>query len=1153
MGYFRFLPLLLLGASPLLGFGQLSQEAKAQIDSLQQVIANAQQDTVKVNAWDAWAEIVKKTDKQTAIELWENIVALTGQYFSPQQLPSISKALRVYPLKQAAALHKLGVIYHFKDHKKALDYYSRSLQINEAIGHQLGMAKTLNNIGAIYLKYGDQNKALEHFKRSLSIGEEIDDQERIAASLNSIATVYKQLGDNEKAIDFYTRSLDIKEALGDKGGAARSMFNLGLIYHDTGDLARAKDYYNQAMERFEALDYQRGIASVLTRIGSIYQEQGDHLDALSYYEHALKIRRQIGDSAGIARTLNSIGSIYKAQGNIEKAIDYHIQSLKKYEEMENKPGVASVLNSIGLIYKQQGEEAKALRYFMRSLKAYQETNNKNEEAILLKNIGWVHQDQGDRVKALDYYTRSLKICEETKNQYGIAAAYNSMASIYREEGKSAAAIDYYSRSLNIYEQLEDLGNTALLLYNIGWYHYRQKDYTTSIEYAQRALAKAEEVGQLIYVKESSELLYKSYKATNQPALALRMHEQYLNARDSLEREENQRAVIRQEYKYQYDQQALADSLKNAEAQKLAEAQLSAQKASNLQQRQQSIFIGVGLLALLLLSAFLFYRRRKALQARLEQEQQEAQRLKELDQLKTKLYTNLTHEFRTPLTVMLGMTEKIRTAPQKFLAEGTLIIERNGNNLLRIINQLLDLSKLENHSLKLHLQQNDIIPYLNYITESFHSYANGKNLSLRFFSNVEHLVMDYDPEQIKQVMTNLIANAIKFTPSGGEVKVRVLKKEGRLQIDVQDDGIGIPKEALPQIFARFYQVDDSATRAYEGTGIGLTHVKELVNLMGGQISVESILEKGGAEEKSGSTFSVVLPIQNNASLTETSLLPDVAKAIPQEAVPLLIETAPTNGELPRVLIIEDNPDVVVYLKSCLEKDYQLEVAYNGDIGIEKAINSVPDLIISDVMMPGKDGFEVCNVLKTDERTSHIPIVLLTAKADLSSKLEGLERGADAYLAKPFQEQELAIRLQNLLEGRQKMQDYFSAHYLQATPHPTTNPSTESPNEDTQIEDAFIQKVNAILQDNIEDENFGLVELRRAVGMTRSPFFRKMKALTNTTPSDYIRAYRMRQARYLLEHTDHNVAEVAYAVGFKNPSYFTKVFQKEYGIAPSTVKG
>ena len=523
--------------------------------------------------------------------------------------------------------------------------------------------------------------------------------------------------------------------------------------------------------------------------------------------------------------------------------------------------------------------------------------------------------------------------------------------------------------------------------------------------------------------------------------------------------------------------------------------------------------------------------RQRLKNNLYLEKQEAERLKELDSFKSRLYTNLTHEFRTPLTVIIGMAGQIKD-------ESARLIEANGKNLLRLINQLLDLSKLESQSFQLHMQQGDIVPYLRYVTESFQTFANGKNLSLRFFSTVESVVIDYDPEQIKQVLVNLISNALKFTPSGGEVMVRLNVLEDGFEVEVKDSGIGIDKEALPKIFDRFYQDDSSTTRAGAGTGIGLAHTLELVKLMGGEILVNSKPGKG-------STFTVRLPVRREAPFLETGpeewISPEWTSSMPAEVAP---EQAASGGttSLPQLLLIEDNADVVTYLKSILADRFCLEVAYNGKIGIEKALEQVPDLIISDVMMPEKDGFEVCDTLKNDERTSHIPLILLTAKADAASRIAGLRRGADAYLAKPFDKEELLVRLESLLERQKRMAAWFSQKIQDA--------STDAQLEEAiQVEDEFIQKIRAIIEAHYADENFALPALCVAVGMSRSQLFRKLTALVNISPSDYIRSFRMQKAKELLQTTDLTVSEVAWQVGYKDPSHFSKSYQEEFGKAPS----
>ncbi|MFK7932158.1 MAG: ATP-binding protein [Saprospiraceae bacterium] len=534
---------------------------------------------------------------------------------------------------------------------------------------------------------------------------------------------------------------------------------------------------------------------------------------------------------------------------------------------------------------------------------------------------------------------------------------------------------------------------------------------------------------------------------------------------------------------------------------------------------------------------------------LEMKQQEAQRLKELDSFKTRLYTNLTHEFRTPLTVILGMVEQMQAAPKKYFAEGTQLIERNGRNLLRLINQLLDLSKLQNNAFQLQLQQGDIITYLRYLVESFQTFANSHNLSLQFTSTLEQQYMDYDPDQLQQILTNLISNAVKFTPSGGHIQVKAFKEEDKLILKLTDTGAGIAEKDIPHIFDRFYQADNSATRQNEGTGLGLAHTQELVKLMDGTISVQSQIQQG-------TTFQIILPIRQNSSL-ETRQQNDI---LIKENRPLttkqIVPTASninstTNGERQQLLIIEDNHDVVSYLKACLADQYQLEIAYNGAIGIKKALEHIPDLIVSDIMMPEKDGFEVCDTLKNDERTSHIPIILLTAKADVPSKIKGLQRGADAYLSKPFNKEELLVRVEKMIERQHRLTAYFQNKVgtKNSFSIATDNEPIEEP---VVVENIFLQKIIKILEENYQDEQFWLSELCQAIGMSRSQFYRKMKAIIGQSPSQFIRTFRLKKAKILLEDSKLNINEISWKTGFSSNSHFSKLFKEEFGVSPREFK-
>ncbi|NRB53920.1 MAG: response regulator [Saprospiraceae bacterium] len=518
------------------------------------------------------------------------------------------------------------------------------------------------------------------------------------------------------------------------------------------------------------------------------------------------------------------------------------------------------------------------------------------------------------------------------------------------------------------------------------------------------------------------------------------------------------------------------------------------------------------------------------------EKAEADRIKELNKVKERLYTNITHEFRTPLTVIMGMNEKIAG----FEKERSLIA-RNGKNLLRLINQMLGLSKLESGQMKLTLIQADIIPYLRYLTSSFHSMAQNKQIALHFQSKLTSLVMEYDEEKIQHILYNLLSNAIKFTPEGGAIRATVSGSGNQLSLRISDNGVGIPPKQLQHIFDRFYQVDTSSSRKGEGTGIGLTYTKELVELMGGRIAAES-------REGEGTSFTVSLPVRQDVTKPEqpgdyeqTSISEAAQK---EEALSFLPLIKRYQEEKPVVLIIEDNEDIIVYLEALLQADYQVEKAMNGTLGIEKAIEIIPDIIISDVMMPEKDGYEVCKELKKDERTSHIPIILLTAKASTEDRIEGLKEGADAYLTKPFNKEELFVRLERLVSLRKTLQATYSGkdHFVRQVM------ANAKPN----LEDRFLKKLIKVVQDRIDDPELSVNHLCKAAKLSNTQVNRKLKALTNKTPSQFIRSIRLQKALELLENSDLNISEIAYDVGFSDPNYFSRSFSEEFGFAPSKVR-
>jgi len=434
-------------------------------------------------------------------------------------------------------------------------------------------------------------------------------------------------------------------------------------------------------------------------------------------------------------------------------------------------------------------------------------------------------------------------------------------------------------------------------------------------------------------------------------------------------------------------------------------------------------------------------------------------------------------------------------------------------------------------------QSDVVPFLKYLAESFDSLAQENQVSIIIDSKIDQLIMDFDANKLTSIISNLLSNAIKFTPERGEIIVQmnqvIQQKKAYLFIKIKDSGIGISEDELPHIFNRFYQTDASTIRKNEGTGIGLALTKDLLELMKGTIEVKSILNKG-------SEFNVMIPISKNAAFSKKDQHKNVSHSVLTNTQPIYPElVVTTNTELPLVLIIEDNMDVAYYLKTCLLNTYKTMHAVNGAIGIEMALEQIPDIIICDVMMPEKDGFEVCETLKNDERSDHIPIIILTAKATIKDRLTGLSHGADAYLAKPFNREELFVRLDQLVSLRKKLiskiqKDGFNTLFKKQTKNPKL---------------IFLQKVVKLIHKDIDKPNFSSDDLSKKLLISDSQIYRKIKAITGKSTAVFIRSIRLKYAKELLLNTDKSVSEVAYEVGFNDPSWFSRAFKNEFGFSPS----
>lgn len=535
---------------------------------------------------------------------------------------------------------------------------------------------------------------------------------------------------------------------------------------------------------------------------------------------------------------------------------------------------------------------------------------------------------------------------------------------------------------------------------------------------------------------------------------------------------------------------------------------------------------------------------------------QADKLRDLDRMKSRFFANISHEFRTPLTLIQG--------PLQDLMEGTYgsinervrgqvgVMRRNSERLLQLINQLLDLAKLESGKMALRATSGDLMAFIKGLGQSFASLAERKQIHYTFTTDPDVLVCAFDHDKLEHVFSNLLSNAFKFTPVGGRISVNIQQPDAdTISIRIEDTGTGIPEDALPHIFNRFYQADTSATRAHEGSGIGLALTHELVALHGGSVTAESTVGVG-------SVFTVVLPVvQEEIENGEIGDLVDVDtkehgegehrgttdEQILQTDHEHQSQEAAASTTAPVVLIVEDHADVRAYLRSHLVGTYRVEEAVNGVEGLDRARTLEPDLIISDVMMPEMDGYALCRAIKTDETLNHIPVILLTARASEESKVEGLETGADDYIYKPFRATELLTRAENLIEIRRLLRRRYSREVVAVQATEVRVSSAES---------LFLERVQAVVETEISNSLFGTDWLASEIGLSPRQLRRKLKDLTGLTTAGYIRSLRLQRAAQLLEERSGTVSEVAYAVGFQDPKHFSKLFRQVFGVSPSEVR-
>ena len=561
--------------------------------------------------------------------------------------------------------------------------------------------------------------------------------------------------------------------------------------------------------------------------------------------------------------------------------------------------------------------------------------------------------------------------------------------------------------------------------------------------------------------------------------------------------------------------------------------------------------------------------RERLKNALKLEHLELEKMNDIDLMKSRFFTNVSHEFRTPITLIMSPLEPIISDSEinPKIKKRLQVIYRNARRLLRMTNQLMDFHKIEAGEFLLELSYGNIIQFVRETAASFNDYARTHKIQFSIKSGVEEFQTWFDSDKLDKIIYNLLSNAFKFTKNGGSISVlidiikqvrneetspdkKIEQAKEYIQIKVQDNGLGIPSNKLQQIFQRFYQADVDNKNEYPGSGVGLALVYEFINLYQGNIHVDS-------KENEGSTFTIELPldidflekhqlvkkyIQNPLEHPDLFEEDSNDKSVLLTAAELNLSSGENENDisvLPSVLIIDDDPELISFIKEDLQTRFRTYEATDGKTGFQKAIDVIPDIIISDIVMPEIEGIELCSMLKKDERTSHIPVILLTAKTSDEHLIKGLEIGADAYITKPFSLGVLQAHINNLLELRKKLKEKFSKDYF----IDDSKLKSENPDE------KFLSKASEIIKKHLQDPDFNADILSKEIGMSRMQLYRKFRALTGQTVHEFIRRIRLQVASQLLLKKRITVTEVAFDVGFKDLTYFARCFRQQYGVSPS----
>ncbi|HZV44849.1 MAG TPA: tetratricopeptide repeat protein, partial [Saprospiraceae bacterium] len=798
-------------------------------------------------------------------------------------------------------------------------------------------------------------------------------------------------------------------------------------------------------------------------LSKIRSDQGKWNEAISLLDETLLLAIEENDSLMQARALMGKGLNQEKLSSYESSLQFHYAALAIYEALGDQFRIGIVRSNIGMTLLQLNRNKEALSEFQEAYRISEV--EKDTEGIMVNtlNMGVVYQRLAQYDQATEAFQKSLVIAKAMGSWYDIALLTANLGTTAHDQKKYDEARILLERACFLKDSLgyeHDLPHT---LNSLAEAYLALGLYDLALTKANEAARLATQYQKPDQLSESHQILSDVYAAKKNYPLAYDHLVRYKQLSDSVFTAESDKAISNLRIQYETT---------------LKENKIVELNALNKRVKTtQLIYLGAACL-ILITGCSLIY----ALYIRRTRDRKILAKEMELHHLQNQFFANISHEFRTPLTLILGPLHNLRRQLKGSAEDGVLrLIQKNAERLLLLINQILDLTKFDMKVLELKKEEVNFTRMARGVCSSFDSLAQSRDIHFSYLIP-DTLFVQADQRRMEIVLMNLISNAFKFTPDHGSIAVQSMinEKDKTLQITVSDSGAGIASENIPKIFDRYYHDDREAHSDFEGAGIGLALSKQIVDMHGGKISVESKI-------KEGSSFTITLPTisATEMSVEEVMEEKDFVDDFPATSRVEVQETlAPINGEKPIILLVEDRKDMRDYILSLLQPHYQVEEAPNASVGWSKAIEMIPDIVISDVMMPGKSGLEFCAELKADRRTSHIPVLLLTAMSSPEDRISGLETEADVYLTKPFIPQELELILHNLVLSRKKIRTFY-------TTNQRIEPSLMAANS---IDQQFLEEFIALLQSHYAEESFSVEQLADLLNLSRSQLHRKLIALT-----------------------------------------------------------